>query len=372
MMDQHLAYKAQRPRSATLDAPSSPPLPTIFTFSTSPVYTLGRRDSLASMPKATIDSLIEPMPGIVGDRIRPTKPHRALIFETQRGGRTTFHGPGQLLIWPIMDIKSPWPACGPLDVRRYVHLLEESTILTLRHFGCESQRTRHPGIWEPQGNKKIAALGVNLRRNISSYGVGCNLTTDLRFFDRIVACGLQGKGTTSVRELHQIDLDLGEFAAVWVRNMIGLLYGKATTTTTSAPQPASELPRIIPGSVRKLGARPELLRRLWYLHASKKVIQSAQRIKKIAPQIPDFTTEGSESESDDTHPSQATSVASSTAKKHIRMEDLIAILDQNEKSARYSYRKCAGISYWTPPIGSAGSGSVIRRVPVLSDRKHEK
>lgn len=153
------------------------------------------------------------------------------MVSTLRGGQTTWHGPGQLVVYPILDLKpvpftprdglqdgdaevgrdeeveegqkTPvydlWPK--GLSVRCYVHLLESSTIATLGHWNLTGIRTSNPGVWEASGERKIAALGVHLRRNITSYGVGLNVYTDLRWFDRIVACGLVGKGVVSMKAL---------------------------------------------------------------------------------------------------------------------------------------------------------------------------
>lgn len=82
-----------------------------------------------------------------------------------------------------------------------MHLLEQATINTLSTWGLPAIRTENPGVWEEEGEKKIAALGVHLRRSITSYGVGLNVSTDLGWFDRIVACGLEGKKVTSMLEL---------------------------------------------------------------------------------------------------------------------------------------------------------------------------
>ncbi|OAF55145.1 hypothetical protein VC83_08425 [Pseudogymnoascus destructans] len=93
-----------------------------------------------------------------------------------------------------------------------------------RHLGF---RTADPGVWvnprhnrsvagQEGGEKKIAALGVHLRRNVTSYGVGFNVSTDLRWFDRIVACGIEGKGVTSLAEEGVMEKTLGEVAGVWV------------------------------------------------------------------------------------------------------------------------------------------------------------
>ncbi|KAL5353776.1 hypothetical protein ACLOAV_001818 [Pseudogymnoascus australis] len=102
--------------------------------------------------------------------------------------------------------------------------------MTLAHYGLEGFRTKDPGVWvNPRNNRtvdaaeetgggerKIAALGVHLRRNVTSYGVGLNVSTDLRWFDRIVACGIEGKGVTSLAEEGVMGKTLGEVADVWV------------------------------------------------------------------------------------------------------------------------------------------------------------
>lgn len=123
------------------------------------------------------------------------------VKETLRGGQITFHGPGQLVIYPILDLKSvkseKWPK--GLSARCFVNVLEEATINTLKSFGIKGIRTDNPGVWVSE-EKKIAALGLHLRRNITSFGVGLNIRTDLRYFDKIVACGLEGKKTTSIKE----------------------------------------------------------------------------------------------------------------------------------------------------------------------------
>ncbi|RKF76071.1 putative octanoyltransferase [Golovinomyces cichoracearum] len=374
LVKKQLDYKASI--SSQEPPPKSPPEPHILTFGTSPVYTFGRRQRISALSKSTIDSLIAPMPGIAGDKFRGNKPHRALLFETQRGGQTTYHGPGQILIWPIMNIKDRWPACGPLDVRGYVRLLEECTIMTLRQFGCRSTRTKHPGVWDLTGEKKIAALGVHLRRNISSYGVACNLNTDLRFYERIVACGLVDKGTTNVRELTGKRFEVPDFAEVWVANMARLLYGPSLNNVSSKSQPLS---RIVSGTVRRTGVGPEVLRRLWYLDAPRELVQSAQQKKKIVIEDEDSSSTSSASPSLDNKKSEVTSAISSgepnssvtsedgqkISETRTRIQDLLTILDEKEqKIIQPSFRKCAGISYWTPPLLHPCSASVIRKVGV--------
>ena len=105
-------------------------------------------------------------------------------------------------MYPVLDIKSVrsgrWER--GVSVRCFVDLLEEATIRTIARWGVRGCRTENPGVWVKVGGdgiegeeRKIASLGVHLRRNVSSYGVGLNVRTDLAWFDRIVACGLEGK-----------------------------------------------------------------------------------------------------------------------------------------------------------------------------------
>ncbi|KAK2628622.1 hypothetical protein QTJ16_001725 [Diplocarpon rosae] len=194
-----------------------PPAPTILTFVSTPVYTLGRREhnTLSPAQLQILQSPFTPQRSTSVNRHR--NPEWAHVVPTLRGGQTTFHGPGQLVIYPILDLKPSkleskdpvyyaWP--NGVGVRCYVNLLEQATINTLAHWSLVGVRTDNPGVWTADGQRKIAALGVHIRRNITSYGVGLNVATDLQWFDRIVACGLVGKGVVSMR-------DLGEETGAW-------------------------------------------------------------------------------------------------------------------------------------------------------------
>jgi lipoate-protein ligase B len=108
-----------------------------------------------------------------------------------RGGQTTFHGPGQLVAYPILDLRT-----HKLSPRCYVAMLEKSLIATCARYGIEAMTTENTGVWTSEDDK-IAAIGVHMRRNITSHGIGLNVNTDLWWFDRIVACGLEGKRATS-------------------------------------------------------------------------------------------------------------------------------------------------------------------------------
>ncbi|KAE9372487.1 lipoyltransferase [Stipitochalara longipes BDJ] len=197
---------------ALISSPSPPspfpeaPNPTILTFTPTPVYTTGRRehDTLTPSQISLLKAPLYPLNPTTGKEIRQSKnpeyaPQYAEIEQTLRGGQTTFHGPGQLVVYPVIDLRTAFPKFPKgISVRCYVHLLESATIATLERWSMKGVRTENPGVWEEGGEKKIAALGVHLRRSISSYGVGLNIQTDLRWFERIVACGLVGKGVTSM------------------------------------------------------------------------------------------------------------------------------------------------------------------------------
>jgi lipoate-protein ligase B len=148
------------------------PLPDILLFVEHPhVYTLGRG-------------------GLESNLLAPQE---VPVYRTNRGGDVTYHGPGQLVVYPILDLRSKLRK----DVHRYVRNLELSAIRTLNDFGLTG--TRRPpftGIWI--GDKKIAAIGVAVRRCITFHGLALNVNTDLSYFKRIVPCGLAWADVTSM------------------------------------------------------------------------------------------------------------------------------------------------------------------------------
>jgi lipoyl(octanoyl) transferase len=124
------------------------------------------------------------------------------VFETDRGGDVTYHGPGQVVGYPIFRLPPERH-----DVRRYIRDLEESIIRVLKQFGIDGQRiAKWPGVWVPAGRsgrpEKIAALGVHISRWQTSHGFALNVNTHLAHFDLIVPCGIDDGGVTSMeREL---------------------------------------------------------------------------------------------------------------------------------------------------------------------------
>ncbi|KAG0056522.1 putative lipoyltransferase 2, mitochondrial [Gryganskiella cystojenkinii] len=127
----------------------------------------------------------------------------ATYVESLRGGEITFHGPGQLVAYPILDLKPM-----KLSVRCYVSYLEKSIIATCADLGVKAITTDNTGVWI-NDQKKIAAIGVHVQRYITSHGLALNCNTDLKFFKEIVACGLTGKETTSLaKERNDTSMDV--------------------------------------------------------------------------------------------------------------------------------------------------------------------
>jgi lipoyl(octanoyl) transferase len=117
------------------------------------------------------------------------------IFESGRGGDVTYHGPGQLVGYPIMDLRP-----DRCDVHRYVRDLEESLIRAVSRFGVRGERTTGlTGVWV--GNEKLAAIGVRIARWITSHGFALNVSTNLDHFGLIVPCGIVDKGVTSLEHV---------------------------------------------------------------------------------------------------------------------------------------------------------------------------
>src|SRR6201991_3041093 len=127
------------------------------------------------------------------------------LHEVNRGGDVTYHGPGQLVGYPILDLRGDLPGkkgphLGPAD---YVRLLEEALIRTCGDFGVLTQRIcKLTGVWTVAGGsireKKIAAIGVHVSQGVTSHGFALNVTTDLRDFDWIVPCGITDRTVTSL------------------------------------------------------------------------------------------------------------------------------------------------------------------------------
>ncbi|KAJ3067919.1 hypothetical protein HDU98_008892 [Podochytrium sp. JEL0797] len=142
------------------------------------------------------------------------------MFETARGGQTTFHGPGQLVGYPILDLRTIHqlnPSTGVKEqrhapgttVRGFVDGLEEAVIRACGEFGITAKRTENTGVWASE-DRKVAALGVQVSRYITSHGFALNCNVDLSCFDAIIPCGLVDKQATSLS--HELKLRNGPTA----------------------------------------------------------------------------------------------------------------------------------------------------------------
>ena len=117
------------------------------------------------------------------------------VYRTSRGGDATYHGPGQMVIYPLLDLSSTLRR----DVHRYLRRIERALIRTLADYGLQAGR-KPPwtGVWI--GKRKIAAIGIAVRRGITCHGLALNVNTDLAFFKRIVPCGLTWAEVTSIEK----------------------------------------------------------------------------------------------------------------------------------------------------------------------------
>jgi len=144
------------------------------------------------------------------------------LFETGRGGDVTYHGPGQLVGYPIVDLKP-----DRCDVHRYVRDLEEVLIRAVDAFGVRAGRIEGlTGIWV--GDQKLAAIGVRISRWVTSHGFALNVNTDLSHFGLIVPCGITDKGVTSLERLLGHALPMDEVAETVARQFAALFSAELT------------------------------------------------------------------------------------------------------------------------------------------------
>jgi len=167
------AWETQRELHAAVTAGTSPN--TVLLLEHDSVFTAGRSTQGSDLP-------------FDGTR----------VIEVDRGGRITWHGPGQLVAYPIVRLGSP------LDVRRYVCRLEQAVIDVCVSFGLAASRVDgRPGVWV-DGNRKVAAIGVRVARGVTMHGLALNCNNDLLPYERIVPCGIQDAGVSSLSaELQQ-------------------------------------------------------------------------------------------------------------------------------------------------------------------------
>jgi lipoyl(octanoyl) transferase len=132
----------------------------------------------------------------------------ASYYKINRGGDITYHGPGQLVVYPILDLDNFFT-----DIHKYLRLLEECIILTLKEYGIESGRSKgETGVWldaeNPLKARKICAMGVRCSRWVTMHGLAFNVNSDLDYFTNIIPCGINDKAVTSLKKELGKDVDL--------------------------------------------------------------------------------------------------------------------------------------------------------------------
>jgi lipoyl(octanoyl) transferase len=161
---------------------SSIPTPNFFLYVTHPhVYTLGKSGDVSNLllsEKQLIDK-------------------GATFYKINRGGDITYHGPGQIVGYPILDLENFFT-----DIHKYLRFLEEAIILTLAEYGLKTERSPgETGVWFDVGTpfaRKICAMGVRASRWVTMHGFALNVNADLGYFDNIIPCGIRGKAVTSM------------------------------------------------------------------------------------------------------------------------------------------------------------------------------
>ncbi len=172
------------------------------------------------------------------------KARGAEFFPIDRGGDITYHGPGQVVGYPILDLNGFTP-----DLHRYLRSLEETIILALRDFGISAGREEGmTGVWV--GGEKIAAIGVRVSRWVTMHGFALNVNTDLTMFDRIIPCGIFHKGVTSMQRLlgrtvplQDVEASLSRaFAQVFACELTSVPAGQLMETLKTTSETATAVP----------------------------------------------------------------------------------------------------------------------------------
>lgn len=152
------------------------------------------------------------------------------FYNTNRGGDITYHGPGQIVGYPILDLEEFFT-----DLGRYMRSLEEVIIRTLAHYGVKGDRLPGAtGVWLdpdiPQKARKICAMGVRCSRWVTMHGFAFNINTDLQYFNYIVPCGIVDKGVTSLQKELGYKVDESEVAAILKKEFTAIFNAEIVTT----------------------------------------------------------------------------------------------------------------------------------------------
>jgi lipoate-protein ligase B len=176
-MPYHEAWELQRRLAARIADGEAPE--TLLLLEHPHTYTIGRRGGREHLLASPFE----------------LEARGAALIESDRGGDITYHGPGQLVGYPLLDLRRRGG-----DVHRYLRDLEETLIRTLAEYGLRGRREPAlTGVW--LGEEKVAAIGVKVSRGVTMHGFALNVNTDLSYFDLIVPCGIRNRGVTSLGKL---------------------------------------------------------------------------------------------------------------------------------------------------------------------------
>jgi lipoyl(octanoyl) transferase len=204
-----VALKVQNKKEHT-----SLPTPNHFLFVEHPhVFTLGKSGNLDHL--------------LVSEEALKEK--EASFYKINRGGDITYHGPGQIVGYPILDLENFFT-----DIHKYLRLLEETVILTLAEYGINATRsTGETGVWLDVGTpfaRKICAMGVRASRWVTMHGFALNVNTDLGYFDLMIPCGIKDKAVTSMAaELNGIGQNTAEVKAKLLKHFLLLFEAEINT-----------------------------------------------------------------------------------------------------------------------------------------------
>jgi lipoyl(octanoyl) transferase len=179
-----------------------------------PVYTAGKRTAVSD---------------------RPLRDAGAPVIDVDRGGKITWHGPGQVTAYPIIKLREP------VDVIAYVRALEEAMIRVCADFGLRAARVEgRSGAWIPASrglpDRKVGAIGARVARGVTMHGLALNCDCDLSWFDRIVPCGIRDAGTTSLTEQTGIRVSVADATPLLERHLAAALgYRRWRRIFTTAP-----------------------------------------------------------------------------------------------------------------------------------------
>jgi lipoyl(octanoyl) transferase len=182
------------------------------------VYTLGKSGDISNL--------------LVDEKALEEK--GASFYKINRGGDITYHGPGQIVGYPILDLDNFFT-----DIHKYLRFLEEMVILTLADYGLKAERSKgETGVWLDVGTpfaRKICAMGVRASRWVTMHGFALNVNADLGYFDMMIPCGIKGKAVTSLNvELGKKEVDMNEVKERFLRHFSSLFEAELIKQKTEA------------------------------------------------------------------------------------------------------------------------------------------